>query len=177
MSPHGRGLSSAQMPEDAIEYRHDKEEAEKSGSWFKRDLGMENMLKVLNKEMPIHVHAHRPMTSARPSALPRSMTWTWSWSTAPTDRHRGLSGQVPLSGDRRPRYDPPPKHETWNKTYETAGVLSRAGLKLFALPLTMITTPLPSPPRPRPPPSGRAGRGGGGVKGGHHQSGRGAGHR
>ena len=45
--------------EDAIEYRHDKEEAEKSGSWFKRDIGMENMLKVLNKEMPIHMHAHR----------------------------------------------------------------------------------------------------------------------
>ena len=44
--------------EDAIEYRHDKEEAEKSGSWFKRDIGMENMLKVLNKEMP------RPHTPA-----------------------------------------------------------------------------------------------------------------
>ena len=45
--------------EDAIEYRHDKEGGGKSGSWFKRDIGMENMLKVLNKEMPIHMHAHR----------------------------------------------------------------------------------------------------------------------
>ena len=80
--------------EDAIEYRHDKEEAEKSGSWFKRDLGMENMLKVLNKEMPIHVHAHRScllytsppwVFMRRSTAYSRSLSeFSWPWAMTPS---------------------------------------------------------------------------------------------
>ena len=45
--------------EDALDYRHQREEAQKAGSYFKRDIGMENMCLVLEKKMPLHAHAHR----------------------------------------------------------------------------------------------------------------------
>lgn len=43
----------------AIEYKRKKEEAKVKGSYFTEEIGMENMIKVLNKEIPLQVHAHR----------------------------------------------------------------------------------------------------------------------
>lgn len=45
--------------DDALEYKYCKEEATKAGTHFHKDRGMEHMLLVLNKEMPVHMHAHR----------------------------------------------------------------------------------------------------------------------
>ena len=43
----------------ALDYKHRKEEAEKNGTYFCKDRGMEHMLLVLDKKMPVHMHAHR----------------------------------------------------------------------------------------------------------------------
>lgn len=45
--------------EDALEYKKQKELAIKNGEDFKTEMGMENMLLVLNKEIPFHAHVHR----------------------------------------------------------------------------------------------------------------------
>lgn len=117
--------------EDAIEYRHDKEEAEKSGSWFKRDIGMENMLKVLNKEMPIHMHAHRSddICTAIRIAQEYDVDLVLVHCTDGIAVADYLA-KFPYPVIVGPGMTPRSKHETWNKTYETAGVLSRAGLKV-----------------------------------------------
>ena len=42
------------------------------------------MLKVLNKEMPIHVHAHRSMTICTAIRIAQEYDVDLVWSTAPT---------------------------------------------------------------------------------------------
>ena len=117
--------------EDAIEYRHDKEEAEKSGSWFRKDIGMEHMLKVLNKEMPIHMHAHRSddICTAIRIAQEYDVDLVLVHCTDGIAIADYLA-KFPYPVIIGPGMTPRSKHETWNKTYETAGVLSKAGLKV-----------------------------------------------
>jgi len=117
--------------DDALDYRHSKEEAEKTGSWFKRDIGMENMVKVLNWEMPIHMHAHRSddICTAIRIAQEYDIDLVLVHCTdgiAIADYLAKFNYPVIVGPGMTPRS----KHETWNKTYETAGVLSRAGLKV-----------------------------------------------
>lgn len=117
--------------DDAIEYLHDKQEAEKSGSYFRRNIGMEHMLKVLSKEMPIHVHAHRSddICTAVRIAQEYGIDLVLVHCTdgiAIADYLAKFNYPVIIGPGMTPRS----KHETWNKTYETAGVLSRAGLKV-----------------------------------------------
>lgn len=45
--------------EDALDYRYQKEKTRKEGGHFKRDLGLENMLLLLDRKIPLHAHAHR----------------------------------------------------------------------------------------------------------------------
>lgn len=117
--------------DDALDYRHSKDEAEKTGSWFKRDIGMENMVKVLNREMPIHMHAHRSddICTAIRIAQEYDIDLVLVHCTdgiAIADYLAKFNYPVIVGPGMTPRS----KHETWNKTYETAGVLSRAGLKV-----------------------------------------------
>ncbi|MFT4963437.1 MAG: imidazolonepropionase-like amidohydrolase, partial [Halobacteriales archaeon] len=44
---------------DAEDYRDRKEQAEEAGESFERDIGMENMVRVLDGDLPLRVHAHR----------------------------------------------------------------------------------------------------------------------
>lgn len=48
-----------QSLQDAKDYRHSKELAEANGDAFEVDLGMENLLRVLDGELRLRVHAHR----------------------------------------------------------------------------------------------------------------------
>ena len=117
--------------EDTLEYRHDKEEAEKSGSWFRRDIGMEHMLKVINKEMPIHMHAHRSddICTAIRIAQEYDIDLVLVHGTDGIAIADYLA-KFPYPVIVGPGMTPRSKHETWNKTYETAGVLSKAGVKV-----------------------------------------------
>lgn len=117
--------------DDAIQYKHSKEEAEKSGEWFKQDRGMEHMLKVLNREMPVHVHAHRSddictaIRIAQEYAIDLVLVHCTD-GIAIADYLSKFNYPVIIGPGMTPRSKP----ETWNKTFETAGVLNRAGLKV-----------------------------------------------
>ena len=91
---------------------------------------MENMLKVLNKEMPIHMHAHRSddICTAIRIAQEYDVDLVLVHCTDGIAIADYLA-KFPYPVIVGPGMTPRSKHETWNKTYETAGVLSRAGLK------------------------------------------------
>ncbi len=59
--------------EDAIDYKHRKEEAAKDGSYFRTDIGMENMLPLLEKRFRSMRMSTGPTMSAPRSGLQRSM--------------------------------------------------------------------------------------------------------
>ncbi|MEG0804032.1 MAG: amidohydrolase family protein [Pygmaiobacter sp.] len=117
--------------DDALDYKHSKEEALQKGEYFKQNIGMENMLLVLNKEMPIHVHAHRSddICTAVRLAQEYDIDLVLVHCTdgiAVADYLAKFSYPVIVGPSMTPRS----KHETWNKTYATAGVLQKAGLKV-----------------------------------------------
>ena len=89
--------------DDALEYKYCKEEATKAGTHFHKDRGMEHMLLVLNKEMPVHMHAHRSDDICTAIRLAQEFDFDLVIIHG-TDAIPivGSSGQVRLPRDRRP---------------------------------------------------------------------------
>lgn len=117
--------------EDALEYRHHKEEAEKSGSYFHTDIGMENMLPLLNREIPLHAHVHRAddictaIRIAREYNL-RLVLVHCTDGASILDYLKQFDYPVILG----PTINPRSKLECMAKRFETAGIMSRAGIKV-----------------------------------------------
>ena len=117
--------------EDALEYRHHKEEAEKSGSYFRIDIGMENMLPLLNREIPLHAHVHRAddictaIRIAREYNL-RLVLVHCTDGVSVLDYLKQFDYPVILG----PTINPRSKLECMAKRFETAGIMSRAGIKV-----------------------------------------------
>ena len=117
--------------EDALEYRHHKEEAEKSGSYFRTDIGMENMLPLLNREIPLHAHVHRAddictaIRIAREYNL-RLVLVHCTDGVSVLDDLKQFDYPVILG----PTINPRSKLECMAKRFETAGIMSRAGIKV-----------------------------------------------
>ena len=117
--------------EDALEYRHHKEEAEKSGSYFRTDIGMENMLPLLNREIPLHAHVHRAddictaIRIAREYNL-RLVLVHCTDGVSVLDYLKQFDYPVILG----PTINPRSKLECMAKRFETAGIMSRAGIKV-----------------------------------------------
>lgn len=117
--------------EDALEYRHHKEEAEKSGSYFRTDIGMENMLPLLNREIPLHAHVHRAddictaIRIAREYNL-RLVLVHCTDGVSVLDYLKQFDYPVILG----PTINPRSKLECMAKRFETAGIMSRAGIKI-----------------------------------------------
>lgn len=117
--------------EDALEYRHHKEEAEKSGSYFRTDIGMENMLPLLNREIPLHAHVHRAddictaIRIAREYNL-RLVLVHCTDGVSVLDYLKQSDYPVILG----PTINPRSKLECMAKRFETAGIMSRAGIKV-----------------------------------------------
>lgn len=117
--------------EDALDYRHRKEEALKDGKYFKKDIGMENMLLVLDKKMPIHMHAHRSddICTAIRIAQEYDVDLVLIHCTdgiAIAD----ILAQYDYPAVLGPTMSPRSKVETWHKTFATAGILNKAGVKI-----------------------------------------------
>ncbi|HKL29646.1 MAG TPA: amidohydrolase family protein [Natrialbaceae archaeon] len=55
----GVAATLRQVLMDAEDYRDNKENAQEAGEPFERDIGMENMIRVLEGDLPLRVHAHR----------------------------------------------------------------------------------------------------------------------
>ena len=117
--------------EDALDYRHHKEEAEKSGSYFRTDMGMENMLPLLNREIPLHAHVHRAddictaIRIAREYNL-RLVLVHCTDGAAILDYLKQFDYPVILG----PTINPRSKLECMANRFETAGIMSRAGIKV-----------------------------------------------
>lgn len=117
--------------EDALEYRHHKEEAEKSGSYFRTDIGMENMLPLLNREIPLHAHVHRAddictaIRIAREYNL-RLVLVHCTDGVSVLDYLKQFDYPVILG----PTINPRSKLECMAKRFETAGIMSRTGIKV-----------------------------------------------
>lgn len=117
--------------EDALDYKHSKEEAEAAGSYFKKERGMEHMLLVLEKKMPIHVHAHRSDDICTAVRLAREYDLNLvivhgTDAASVADYLKNFDYPV-LCG---PAINPRSKNEVWNKSYETPGILQKAGIKV-----------------------------------------------
>lgn len=59
MTRMGSASLMRQALNDAVNYREKKEEAERKGDFFEKNLGMEALLPVIEKKMPLRVHSHR----------------------------------------------------------------------------------------------------------------------
>ena len=117
--------------EDTKEYLFEKEEAEKNGDHFRCDPGKENMAMVLRKEIPLHIHAHRSddICTAIRIAKEYDIRIVIVHCTDGIDiaEHIAASGFPAIVG---PSMNPCSKQEVWNKSFETVGVLNKAGVKV-----------------------------------------------
>lgn len=117
--------------EDAMDYRHSKEEAEASGSYFRKDRGMENMLLVLDKKLPVHIHCHRSddiVTAVRlAQEFDLDMVIVHGTDAIPVADYLAKFDYPVLVG---PGITPRSKNEIWGKSFETAAVLHKAGVKV-----------------------------------------------
>ena len=117
--------------EDTKEYLFEKEEAEKNGDHFRCDPGKENMAMVLRKEMPLHIHAHRSDDICTAIRIAKEydirIVIVHCTDGIEIAEYIAASGFPAIVG---PSMNPCSKQEVWNKSFETAGVLNRAGVKV-----------------------------------------------
>lgn len=117
--------------EDAMDYRFRKEEALRSGTYFRTDRGMEHMLPLLERKIPLHAHAHRAddictaIRIAREYNL-RLVLVHCTDGAAVLDYLKQFDYPVILG----PTINPRSKLECMAKRFETAGIMNRAGLKV-----------------------------------------------
>lgn len=117
--------------EDAIDYRHRKEEAAAAGTYFKTDRGMEHMLLALKKEIPLHAHVHRAddvctaIRIAREFDLDLVIIHCTDGSSI-VDYLSQFDYPVILGPTMYPRSKP----ESMSRSFETAGILNRAGIEI-----------------------------------------------
>ena len=127
----GVGYQLRKCFDDAIDYRCRKAEAEKKGNYFRKNPGMENMLMVLDRKIPVHMHAHRSDDICTAVRIAQEYQFDMviihgTDSIAIADYLAEFNYPVvtgPLMNSRS-------KPETAHKTYATPGVLSRAGIKV-----------------------------------------------
>ena len=117
--------------EDAKDYKYRKKVAQEKGEYFKTDIGMENMLLVLNREIPIHAHAHRAddICTAIRIANEYNLKLVIIHATDGVkikDYISKLGYPVVLGPSMYPRT----KVESQERCFETAGILSKAGVKI-----------------------------------------------
>lgn len=117
--------------EDTKEYLFEKEEAEKNGDHFRCDPGKENMAMVLRKEIPLHIHAHRSDDICTAIRIAKEydirIVIVHCTDGIEIAEYIAASGFPAIVG---PSMNPCSKQEVWNKSFETAGVLNRAGVKV-----------------------------------------------
>lgn len=117
--------------DDAKEYIYNKNIALQNNEHFKTDIGMENMALVLEKKIPIHAHVHRSddICTAIRIAQEYDLDMVLVHCTdgiAISDYLAKFNYPVIVG----PTITPRSKQETLSKTFETAGILHKAGLKV-----------------------------------------------
>lgn len=116
---------------DAIIYREKKEEALKNNSRFEKDLGMENMLLVINKQIPLKAHVHRADDICTAIRIAKEFDLDLTLDHC-TEGHliADYLGKQPYPVIVGPSYGSKSKVETKNKSFETVKILQDKGLKV-----------------------------------------------
>ena len=133
-SPRTRMAVAAKMREafmQAEDYLKEKENAEKENKPFKRDIKMESMAKILNKEIPLKAHAHRAddiMTMIR-IAKEFDLDATIEHCT---EGHKVVDELVEAGFPAivGPSLTTRSKVELMDRSYKTPGILADAGIKV-----------------------------------------------
>lgn len=117
--------------QDAVDYKAAKEEAEKKGEHFKKDLGMEAMMRVIDGEIPIKAHCHRSDDICTVIRIGKEFNVKVTLDHC-TDGHLiadhiAKSGYPAIVG---PTFGSRSKYELRNKSFDTVAVLVNAGVKV-----------------------------------------------
>ena len=115
---------------DAEDYVERREHAKEAGEPFERDLGMENLARVLASELPLRVHAHRADDIMTVFRLAEEFGIEELSIEHATEGHaiaeEFVKRDVPAVVG--PSISSASKYELRNLTFETPGILHRAGV-------------------------------------------------
>jgi imidazolonepropionase-like amidohydrolase len=116
---------------DAIIYKEKKAEALKNNSRFEKDLGLENMLLVINKQIPLKAHAHRADDICTAIRIAKEFDLELTLDHC-TEGHliADYLGKQAYPAIVGPSFGAKTKIETKNKTFETVKILNDNGLKV-----------------------------------------------
>lgn len=117
--------------QDAIDYKAAKERAAEKGELFKKDLGMEAMMRVIDGEIPIKAHCHRSDDICTAIRIGKEFNVRVTLDHC-TDghlvaEHIAKSGYPAIVG---PTFGSRSKYELRNKSFDTVKVLIDAGVKV-----------------------------------------------
>ena len=117
--------------QDAIDYKIAKENAQKKNEPFKKDLGMEAMVRVIDGEIPIKAHCHRSDDICTAIRICKEFGVKATLDHC-TDGHLiadyiAKSGYPAIVG---PTFGSKSKYELRNKSFDTVPVLVHAGVKV-----------------------------------------------
>ena len=117
--------------EESLDYKYRKNEALKRGDYFKRDIGKENMLLAIDKKIPFHAHAHRcdDICTAIRICKEYDIDLVIIHCTdgeAIIDHLAAHKYPVILGPTMYPRS----KLESMSRSFKTAGILNKAGIKI-----------------------------------------------
>ena len=117
--------------QDAIDYKIAKESAQKKNEPFKKDLGMEAMVRVIDGEIPIKAHCHRSDDICTAIRICKEFGVKATLDHC-TDGHLiadyiAKSGYPAIVG---PTFGSKSNYELRNKSFDTVPVLVHAGVKV-----------------------------------------------
>lgn len=120
-----------QCLQNAVDYKAEKEVALKKGDHFKKDLGMEAMMRVIEGKIPIKAHCHRSDDICTVIRICKEFGVNATLDHC-TDGHLiadhiARSGYPAIVG---PTFGSKSKYELRNKSFDTAAVLVNAGVKV-----------------------------------------------
>jgi imidazolonepropionase-like amidohydrolase len=117
---------------DAEDYVERRDDADEEGDAFERDLGMENLARVIEGELPLRVHAHRADDIATVFRIADEFGIDKLSIEHATEGHvlaeEFVERDVPAVVG--PTISSASKYELRNITFETPGILHEAGVKV-----------------------------------------------
>ncbi|HHU92662.1 MAG TPA: amidohydrolase [Halanaerobiaceae bacterium] len=133
-SPQTRMAIAALLRENLLkaqDYLAEKEEKEKKGDLFKRDLKMESLLPVLKKELPLKAHAHRADDIMTVIRIAREFDIKVTLEHC-TEGHQ-IAEEIAQSGFPAivgPTLTGKTKVELADRGFNTPGILAKAGVRV-----------------------------------------------
>ena len=117
--------------EDSRDYKHNKNEALKRGDYCKKDIGKENMLLAIDKKIPFHAHAHRSDDICTAIRICQEydidLVIVHCTDGEAIVDHLAKNNYPVILG---PTMYPRSKVESMSRSFKTAGILNKKGIKI-----------------------------------------------